>query len=333
MKGVHQIYLFAATLIVAAVFFIQRGMKEDGSPFEVEGLVEVDWQVRHFDEALFGGDSLDWSSLQNQFRPFLQSNPQRYFWQHERENVTLNDHFTNVNNLLDKGAIAEELAQVAGRASALLKLPVPEELYFYISGIDLETPCLYAPSNDGATYAFVGLDNFLGAGYPGYSAIPGYQRALMHPDQIPVQFSHALLSTTFQPTNGDESLLGAMLYYGKLHVATEAFCPTSTTAEVLGFTAEEYAFLLENEARIWEVLVRERLLFSTDMMVRQRLAEAAPFSKLGTAMDAEIPGRVGQFIGYRMIRSYAEQHPDLSLRNLLNIRDARKILRDAQYKP
>jgi len=34
-----------------------------------------------------------------------------------------------------------------------------------------------------------------------------------------------------------------------------------------------------------------------------------------------------------MIRSYAEQHPNLSLRNLLNIRDARKILRDAQYKP
>jgi hypothetical protein len=333
MKGVHQIYLFAATLVVAAVFFIQRGMKQDGSPFVVEDAAVVNWQVRHFDEALFGSDSLDWSLLQNQFRPFLQSNPQRYFWQHERENVTLNDHYTNVRNLLDKGAIAKELAQVAGHASALLNTPFPEELYFYISGIDLETPCIYYPSKDGATYAFVGLDNFLGAGYPGYGAIPGYQRSLMRPDQIPVQFSHALLSATFQPTTGDESLLGAMLYYGKLHVATEAFCPATSTAEVLGFSEQEYAFLLEHEAQIWEVLVRERLLFSTDLMVRQRLAEAAPFSKLGTAMDAEIPGRVGQFIGYRIIRSYAEQHPNLSLRNLLNIRDARKILRDAQYKP
>jgi len=332
MKGVHQIYLFVATLVVAAVFFIQRAMKDEGSLFEVSSLPEIDWHVGHFDEALFGGDSLNWAQMQRQFQPFLQSNPQRFFWEHERENTTLNDHFTNVRNLLDKAAISAELAEVALRAEALLKVPAADSLFFFISGIDLETPCLYY-TGEGSSLAFVGLDNFLGAGYPGYAAIPGYQRIQMRPDQIPVQFSHAIISNVFGPTQGDESLLGAMLYYGKLHLATEALCTNTSTAEVLGFSDEEWSFLLENEAQIWEVLVRERLLFSTDMMVRQRLAEAAPFSKLGTAMDAEIPGRVGQFIGYRMMRSYASKHPNLTLRNLLNIRDARKILRDAQYKP
>ena len=79
-------------------------------------------------------------------------------------------------------------------------------------------------------------------------------------------------------------------------------------------------------------MVREKLLFSTDMMVRQRLVESAPFSKMGTAMDADIPGRVAQFIGYRMMRSFAKKS-ELDLEELLKIRDAQRILRDAQYKP
>ena len=43
-------------------------------------------------------------------------------------------------------------------------------------------------------------------------------------------------------------------------------------------------------------------------MIRQRLSQPAPFSKMGTAMDMEIPG-VAQFIGYRMMRSYAKTIP------------------------
>lgn len=333
MKGVHQIYLFAATLLVAAVFFIQRGKKSDGSLFEPGQLPQVNWEIRHFDDALFGGDSLDWPILQENFQPFLQGNPQRFFWQHERENVVLGDHYTNISNLLNKEEISASLADVAARAQALLGTPMPDQLYYYVSGIDLETPCLYYPAQDGPSFAFVGLDNFLGAGYPGYGAIPGYQREVMRPDQIPVSFAHAMLAPILVPNPGEESLLSAMLYYGKLHLASQALCAQTSTAEVLGYTEEQWKFLTENEAQIWEVLVRERLLFSTDMMIKQRLVEAAPFSKLGTAIDGEIPGRVGQFIGYRMLRSYAENHPELSLKQIINIRDARKILRDAQYKP
>ena len=124
-----------------------------------------------------------------------------------------------------------------------------------------------------------------------------------------------------------------MVFYGKTQLATEALCPEITASERLGYMPEEYAFLEDNERAIWEVLVREKLLFSTDMMIRQRLTEPAPFTKLGTAMDAEIPGRAGAYIGYKLVRSYAENHPELTLKQVLKIRDAQKFLRDAQYKP
>ena len=292
MKGTYQIYLFAATLLVAIGFFIQRSFGGPSSLYATETDLGFDWEVRHFDEALFGGDSLDMKELATYFNPFFESNPIPNFWKQERANPALRDHYSNVQNLMDKSAIANDLQAISARANALLGLPLPDQLFFYISGIDLETPCLYFPgaAQGDLKYAFVGLDNFLGAGYPGYEGI--------------------------------------------IALATEALTGYSIeTSEVLGYRPEEWSFLETSESNIWEVMVREKMLFSTDMMVRQRLAEPAPFSKLGTAMDGDIPGRVARYIGYKLVKSYAENHRELSLKEIIKIRDAQKFLRDAQYKP
>ncbi len=77
MKGTYQIYLFAATLLVAISFFIQRSFRGPSSLYATEIDVAFEWDVRHFDEALFGGDSLDMKELATYFNPFfrIQSNP------------------------------------------------------------------------------------------------------------------------------------------------------------------------------------------------------------------------------------------------------------------
>jgi hypothetical protein len=336
MKGTYQIYLFAATLLVAIGFFIQRSFGGPSSLYPTETDLGFDWEVRHFDEALFGGDSLDMKELATYFNPFFESNPIPNFWKQERANPTLRDHYSNAQNLMDKSAIANDLQAISARANALLGLPLPDQLFFYISGIDLETPCLYFPgaAQGDLKYAFVGLDNFLGAGYPGYEGIPAYQRDLLRQSQLPVAYAHALLATLSLENFNDPTLVAQMVYQGKIALATEALTGYSIeTSEVLGYRPEEWSFLETSESNIWEVMVREKILFSTDMMVRQRLAEPAPFSKLGTAMDGDIPGRVARYIGYKLVKSYAENHRELSLKEIIKIRDAQKFLRDAQYKP
>ena len=332
MKGVHQIYLFATAVLIAAFYFIQRGGEKEGSLFEVRNDGQVDWQVHDFGEVLFGRDSLPWAEMQKVYWPFVMNQPERFFWANERKNQVLIDHYTNVQNLFDQNKVTETLAKISANANELLGVALPDELFYYISGIDLENPCLYFLGGQDSVIAFVGLDNFLGAGYPGYNAIPGYQRVLMEQRQLGVSYANALVEGRILQNFNDPSLLGQMVYHGKRHLAVEAVMDDVPAHEVLGYSLEEYDFLVENERQIWEVLVREKLLFSTDMMVRQRLVESAPFSKMGTAMDADIPGRVAQFIGYRMMRSFAKKS-ELDLEELLKIRDAQRILRDAQYKP
>lgn len=332
MKGVHQIYLFAAAVLIAAFYFIQREGGKEGSLFEVHNDGQVDWQVHDFGEVLFGRDSLPWAEMQKVYWPFVMNQPERFFWANERKNQVLIDHYTNVQNLFDQNKVTETLAKISANANELLGVALPDELFYYISGIDIENPCLYFPGGQDSVIVFVGLDNFLGAGYPGYNAIPGYQRVLMEQRQLGVSYANALVEGRILQNFNDPSLLGQMVYHGKRHLAVEAVMDEVPAHEVLGYSLEEYNFLVENERQIWEVLVREKLLFSTDVMVRQRLVEPAPFSKMGTAMDVEIPGRVAQFIGYRMMRSFAIKS-ELALEELLKIRDAQRILRDAQYKP
>jgi hypothetical protein len=336
MKGTYQIYLFALTLVVAIGFFIQRSFNGSGSLYPIENVEHHPWDVRSFDEVLFGGDSLIMTELTTHFHPFFESNPLPNFWEQERNNPILRDHFTNVQSLMDRGAIANDLNEISVRANRHLGLPLPNQLFFYISGIDLESPCIYFPgtTEDDTKYAFVGLDNFLGAGYPGYDGIPAYQSVLLRQSQLPINYAHALLATLSLENFNDPTLVGQMVYHGKIALATEALTGyLIESSEVLGYGPEQWNFLEANESNIWEVMVREKLLFSTDMMVRQRLSEPAPFSKLGTAMDGDIPGRVARYIGYKLVQSYAENHRELSLKEIIKIRDAQKFLRDAQYKP
>ena len=333
MKGVHQIYLFAATVVLAVFFFIQRGTYSEGSLFEVTNNGEITWEVNDFGEVLFGRDSLPWEEMQDSYWPFLENQPNRFLWANERKNQVLIDHYTNVKNLCDQEKITTELAQISANAKELLGVPVPDQLFFYISGIDLKHPCLYFRGGKDSVIAFVGLDNFLGSAYPGYNGVPSYQRTLLTQSQLVVRYAQTVVENQVIKNFKDPTLLGEMIYHGKWHLAAEAIIQDAPIHQVLGFSREEYDFLENNERQIWEVLVRENILFSTDIMVRQRLSEPAPFSKMGTAMDAEIPGRVAQFIGYRMMRSYAENHSELDLKQLLTIRDAQRILRDAQYKP
>ena len=58
----------------------------------------------------------------------------------------------------------------------------------------------------------------------------------------------------------------------------------------------------------------------------------APFSKFYLEIDNESPGRVGAWIGWQIVRSYAENHPDVKLQDLLAL-DAKTLFEQSKYKP
>jgi hypothetical protein len=80
-------------------------------------------------------------------------------------------------------------------------------------------------------------------------------------------------------------------------------------------------------------LIREDLLFDRMSQTRNRFLDEAPFSKFYAGIDRQSPGRIGRWIGWRIVHSYMDSNPDKTLIELLENSDNQAIFAASQYKP
>ena len=133
--------------------------------------------------------------------------------------------------------------------------------------------------------------------------------------------------------SNENSLLASMLYYGKIHYLKSLILPNYAPHIIMRYSEQKMEWCSNNEANIWAYFIDNKLLFSTHHQNKARFIENAAFSKFYTSFDSDSPGRIGQWIGWRIISSYMKSHHDISLIDLINEQDAQKILRESRYKP
>tara|TARA_R110002074_G_scaffold398112_1_gene589561 strand:- start:111 stop:341 length:231 start_codon:yes stop_codon:yes gene_type:complete len=74
------------------------------------------------------------------------------------------------------------------------------------------------------------------------------------------------------------------------------------------------------------------MLFSTDSKLLGRFINPAPFSKFYLEdIDADSPGRLGQYLGWQIVRAYMEQN-DVNLKEML-ITSTEDIFNNSKFKP
>ena len=95
-----------------------------------------------------------------------------------------------------------------------------------------------------------------------------------------------------------------MVYFGKILYFKDVMIPFKTDEEKIGYTKEQLAWALENESNIWEFFVERELLFETDPKLSGRFINPAPFTKFNLELDAESPGRLGQYIGWQIVNPW-----------------------------
>lgn len=105
----------------------------------------------------------------------------------------------------------------------------------------------------------------------------------------------------------------AMINWGKVLYFTEAAFPEIEPALLLRYSQKDYDWALNNERGFWEYLVKYNMLFQKNATDQAGLIQEGPFTA-GIPMKG--PDRLGQFLGYRIIKSYIEQN-DVTLLQLL----------------
>jgi len=90
-------------------------------------------------------------------------------------------------------------------------------------------------------------------------------------------------------------------------------------------------FCEKSEGEFWKYLIStDNLLFSTDYMVQKRFVDDGPFTSVFTK---DSPARVGQWIGFKIIESFMQNNPDVTLEKLFSIKSSKEIINKSRYNP
>jgi uncharacterized protein YjaZ len=181
------------------------------------------------------------------------------------------------------------------------------------------------------TIAIIALDSYLGSEHEFYGAIPKYLRKNLKKEQLVVDLAEEYSKKyTYHPQR--KTLLDEMVYFGKLLYFKEVVIPFKTDAERIGYTEDELDWSRVNESYIWRYLVERELLYSTDSKLPGRFINPAPFSKFFLEeIDTNSPGRLGQYIGWQIVRAYMSNN-DISLKDMLTA-NTEDIFNNSKFKP
>jgi hypothetical protein len=127
-----------------------------------------------------------------------------------------------------------------------------------------------------------------------------------------------------------DNVMAEMIHYGKLKYFEKCMLPDVPDSVIFGFSASQMKFCRNNESQMWQYLVENNLLFSTDRFVIRKLTDESPFTSYFTN---ESPGRASVWIGFRIVESYMMKNRNIPLAQLMSKTDMQSIMEKARYNP
>lgn len=178
----------------------------------------------------------------------------------------------------------------------------------------------------------VGLDLFLGVDFPLYASVqyPMFLRQRMKPELMVYNSMRGWLISEFPKEEGSKSLLDNMVYAGKILYAMDAVFPGKGDSLKIEFTAAQLDWAERFESNVWGLFIDKGILFSKDRSEIGPFLNDGPFS---SGLAKESPPRIGEWIGWQMVRSYMDKYPETSLEELMSLQDAQKIMQKSAYRP
>lgn len=182
----------------------------------------------------------------------------------------------------------------------------------------------------------VGLDFFLGEKYP-YAKynfenpnFSNYLTRTYNKDHLVSKCMGAVIDDWVGPAPDRARLLDYMIHNGKRLYLLDKIMPQAQDSIKLEYSAKQVKWINENEVNIWAYFTSEKLLYSEDYQKIRKYIEPSPNAP---GMPAEAPGRLANWIGLQIIRSYMKANPGLTLEGLIKLNDAQNILNQSKYKP
>ncbi|MBA6155848.1 gliding motility lipoprotein GldB [Tenacibaculum sp. S7007] len=194
-----------------------------------------------------------------------------------------------------------------------------------LTNIDYDNRIVYADS-----LLLISLDAYLGKKHEFYNDYPAYVKQNNEKEHIVVDVAKTIVNTQVIPSIA-RSFIDKMIYKGKKMYVLDAYLPTVSDKEKIGFSDVKFNWAKDNEEQIWKHFISKDYLYSTNKELDKRFLDIAPFSKFYLDQDNQSPGRIGEWVGWQIVRSYMQKN-DVSLHELLRTSEE-EIFKKSRYKP
>lgn len=308
---------------MVALFFVSC---DDENKVETEiAKVEVDFTVERFDTILSKAKVEDLPKVKKVF-PFLFPKQIDSVWVNQFQSDIQQQIFEETKKVFgDFENETEDLKQLFQHIKYYDKSFKAPRVITVADYVNYRSKLVFQ-----ADLLLINLSNYLGAEHEFYQNTPVYFAENMTPRQITPDVATKFAERyAFQSQR--KTFLDEIIYHGKTLYFKDVMIPNYSQAERIGYSKEDIEWAAENEEQIWSYYVEKEMLFSTDPKLYSRFTVPAPFSKFYLELDNESPGRLGQYIGWQIVKAYAKR-TNASIMDIMR-EDADVIFNKSKYKP
>jgi len=183
----------------------------------------------------------------------------------------------------------------------------------------------------------ISLQMFMGKDFEGYSntLYPDYLRRRFDDEFIVPNSIRVIANNIYPDTSESAPLIEQMIERGKQWYLLDKFLPDTPDSLKTGYTKSQTEFVEKNEGNIWgEFLKSTPDPYTIEQERLKNYLGEGPFTQ-DMPHDLEgngTPGNIGQWIGWRIVKKFAEKNPKMDVKEVLAT-PARKIFQEAKYKP
>ena len=163
----------------------------------------------------------------------------------------------------------------------------------------------------------------------GIKSFPGYISRRFEPQYIPTNVMTAVIEDIYPDKNTDPALIEQMVGKGKQWYLLDKLLPDAPDSLKTGYTGAQLKWARENEGLVWNFFLESNDLYTTESSFIQGYIGEAPTTQ---DMPSSSPGNIGQWVGWQIVKAYADKHPDITIDVLMRT-DAKKIFSESKYKP
>ena len=181
----------------------------------------------------------------------------------------------------------------------------------------------------------IGLHQFAGKNFSVYQdpevqqMYPYYISRRFDKEYIVANGLKAIADDIYPDQSTGRPLIEQMIEKGKQWYLLSHFVPDTQDSIITGYTKKQLDWAKENEGNVWAYITKNENIYSIEPHVIQTYIGEAPFTQ---AMPESSPGNLGQWIGWQIVKKFADQNEKLTLQQILATQP-KKIFEESKYRP